>query len=268
MIKFRQITISIMTIILMLTTLLISSCAHVSQKKQKDHQLYTQLADLAIQNQHPNAAKHFYLKALAIQPKSTKTLLALAKLAQDNGDLPQANNYYQQVLVIDPENTLALINLGNIAFYQTNTIPSIEYYARALALSPRHPQALNGLGVILDNMQLPQQAQQCYQQALTQTTDSMILNNLGLSLALTNQFEQAVSTLKFAYWQSNNTIKSQIANNITIVNDMLSVTDNQSLSDTEKSRRLANIKLKLNSHLVNSNLIEQDTIQSLMRYCQ
>jgi len=161
------------------------------------------------------------------------TLMELGARYKQNPKDKVAIIYYSAALRANgqPEQAVAVIEAGMDAHGRESDVRVA--YAKALAAAGRFPQAMQVLddtidpaspdwnalsvkGAILDQMGRNQEARQIYHQALVIAPDEAgIYANLGLSYAMTNNLDEAESTLLRAVKMRNAT--SQVRQNLALV---------------------------------------------------
>lgn len=157
--------------------------------------------------------------------------LRLARASRANGDLASAINLYQSVVAIQPADPAVVVELGDtlvdagslddaIDLYPTVDRSSsawlgallglqqaylklgephkaLQYAEQAAVLAPADHRVLVGHGVILDVLRSHAQAQELYRAVLASSPHNVAArNNLALSLALSNQFGEAIDIMK------------------------------------------------------------------------
>lgn len=171
-------------------------------------------------NAKPNAAE-------ALTPD---TMMRLADTTRQAGDLGQAAALYQRVAQLDPKNPKPLLALGGIYAQLQMPKDAAQAWAAALNLDPKNAAALRGLANAqiqtgdtagaITNLQAAQAiqpdwrndnslgvaydmsgdhaaAQKAYKEGLALDANNLQLtNNLGLSLALSGSYDQAIPLLE------------------------------------------------------------------------
>ncbi len=141
-------------------------------------------------------AIQLYRRALALDPASLSTALALGGALYRADDYRGALEVYRQALRIEPGNPEAVRGQANTMIGLDRPRDAVEQFRSALARAPRDHRLANGLGVALDMTGDHRGAQQQYRAALALKPDDLNAhNNLGLSLALSGDYEQAVAQL-------------------------------------------------------------------------
>jgi tetratricopeptide (TPR) repeat protein len=79
---------------------------------------------------------------------------AMAEKGRDDA----AKEYYLKALAVKPDSLITNYNLGNLYFKEKNTDAAIEQYLKVLALNPNYSNAQYNLGIALDVQGRPQEA--------------------------------------------------------------------------------------------------------------
>ena len=158
------------------------------------------------------------------------TVMRLADTTRQSGDLAQAVGLYQRAAQLDPKNPNPLLALGSIYAQLQMPKDAATAWAAALNLNPKNSEALRGLANAqiqtgdtagaIRNLQAAQAiqpdwrnenslgvaydingdhaaAQKAYKDGLALDPNNLQLtNNLGLSLALTGNYDQAIPLLE------------------------------------------------------------------------
>ncbi|WP_428487435.1 tetratricopeptide repeat protein [Rhodopila sp.] len=182
--------------ILLLSLLLLASCAN-----HPDNLLSTQppgldVADVALANGSPETALHIAEHALATNPRDVPALVRLGEAQTLLGQRDQAARSFNQALAIAPDNTGAALGLGRLEL-ATNPAAAAGVLFRLTTRDPRNVAALIDLGIAKDLLGQHIEAQRAYHSALTVDPDNVGGQvNLGLSLALSGDPRQALSILR------------------------------------------------------------------------
>ncbi|QDU57317.1 tetratricopeptide repeat protein [Aeoliella mucimassa] len=105
-------------------------------------------------------AREMYMKALAANPRSVKTLRALGHFEDRQNKLLDAERYYTQAVQIEPENPALLNDLALCLARQEKMLPSVQVLERAIALAPTKPLYRNNLATVLMELGDQQHAMQ------------------------------------------------------------------------------------------------------------
>lgn len=111
---------------------------------------------------------------------------------------PQATlESLQKALEQTPDDPRVLSQLGYALVAADRPEDAVAAFDRLIVLNPKNPAAYNGKAVAFDHAGNHLAAQELYQQALKLSPDSVnIQNNLGMSLILNGQIEQAIALLQ------------------------------------------------------------------------
>lgn len=158
------------------------------------------------------------------------SLMRVAAMTRQSGDLDTAVALYRRAHQLDPRDPQPLIELASMIDEQGGTADAALMWQDALRLAPDNPQILGGYGVTLARLGQPELAQTYLQKAtaaaptghtwnalgvvrdqggdargaqaayraglLLEPSDIRLANNLGLSLALSGQFDEALKRLE------------------------------------------------------------------------
>ncbi|MBK9132675.1 MAG: tetratricopeptide repeat protein [Gammaproteobacteria bacterium] len=105
-------------------------------------------------------------QALALKPDSAEACHNLGTVYMDQGRLELAAGNFQRAIGLKPDAAVPHYNLGLIRFRQGNIDEAIACNQRALALKPDLYKALNNLGVALAYQGRNREAMRCYEQAV------------------------------------------------------------------------------------------------------
>lgn len=94
-----------------------------------------------------NAEKDFQA-ALAINPKSSETLLMLGEVYDQHDAYSKAESYYEKAIGINPALVRAHFNLGNIERMRGNERKALKYLEKCHELDPKFPNAYLMQGLI------------------------------------------------------------------------------------------------------------------------
>jgi len=144
-------------------------------------------------------AATFYKQVLEKRGDNMEAGLGLADALRRGGELENAIAVYDGIIAKDPKiigakegKALALIAKGD---FDTPT----GLLEEVLKTDATRWKTLNALGILFSTRNLQPEAQQYFTEALKYHADSPpILNNLGLSQAMTKKYDEAISTLNKA----------------------------------------------------------------------
>lgn len=142
------------------------------------------------------AALALYQRAHRLDSLNLVPTLRIAETFNRLGAYREAGDAWVSVLHLHPRNFDALVGYGNTLTALQQPVQALEYFERSQKIRETAVQ-LNGIGVAHDMLGNAMQAQDAYRRGLAIVPGSLRLsNNLGLSLALSGDFTQAISTLE------------------------------------------------------------------------
>ena len=144
-----------------------------------------------------NLANGLCLRAHDLDPTNPLPLVLLASNFQIAGDDDRAIEAYQQVLTHHPENAEVSYRLGKLLAALGREQEAMETLLAGLEHNPDEPRLLNVVGILKDQEGDHSTAQFYYRESLESDPKNVsVENNLGLSLALSGQAEEAVALLE------------------------------------------------------------------------
>jgi Flp pilus assembly protein TadD len=154
------------------------------------------VAAMTLQSGDTDTAVTLYRRIHELDPRDPDPLIELARIMEARGAPADALLLWQDAAVLAPEDPaiaegygLALARLGQAG-------PARSQLERATASAPT-PRAWNALGVVRDQLGDAEGAQTAYRAGLAVApADSSLANNLGLSLALSEQYGEALERLE------------------------------------------------------------------------
>jgi Flp pilus assembly protein TadD len=181
--------------------LLIASCATSSgggPSKQVSSGSLVKAADQTRKSGNLGAAALLYQRAEELDPKDIEPPLQLGGIWAQLDDPRQAVAAYQRALSIDAKNVTALRGLANAELQLGDPQAAINTLRSAAAIQPDW-RIENSLGVAYDMTGDFTSAQDAYRQGLAMAPENLQLtSNLGLSLALSGKFDEALPMLENA----------------------------------------------------------------------
>ncbi len=163
---------------------------------QQRGQVTLHLAEVALAAGAPDVALRVAELVLQRQPGNASALATEGDALYAMGQLLLAQNAYRAAVAADPQLVTAQLGLGR-TLVRADPPAAEKAFEAVLALEPTNAAALNNLGIARDLQGRHADAQAAYQQALAATPDAKDVRvNLGLSLALSGQADQAVSLLQ------------------------------------------------------------------------
>ena len=154
------------------------------------------LADTTRQSGDLGQAAALYQRAAQMDPKNPKPLLALGSIFAQMQLPRDAAQAWTAALNLDPKNAAALRGLANAQIQTGDASGAIANLKAAQAIQPDWRND-NSLGVAYDMSGDHAAAQKAYKDGLTLDPNNLQLtNNLGLSLALTGNYDQGIPLLE------------------------------------------------------------------------
>jgi tetratricopeptide (TPR) repeat protein len=140
-----------------------------------------------------------YEKALQLNPESTRILYKKGLLLMNGGANEDAIQVFESILSSDPDNSGAYLCMGQACFQMKKFREAKENLQRALILDPGLWKAHSLMGIVYDCVGQHDSAISEYAAALRMKPDKgYIYNNLGISSALTGQYETALDAFNKA----------------------------------------------------------------------
>jgi Flp pilus assembly protein TadD len=128
-----------------------------------------------------------------------KGLINQATQLLQSGQYAEATVRLKEAMRLDPKNPLATYNYAVALLYQNELDEAISQFQIVLRAMPDHPDTLYYLGRAFLAKGLPGDATACLQRAISlRPEDAYAHNVLGVALAETQHFSQAVDELKVA----------------------------------------------------------------------
>jgi len=142
-----------------------------------------------------NAAA-LYRQAHELHPFNSEPLTAWGFLANRVGAHEQAVEIFDKSLAVDDGDRNARRGLANALVSLDRPEEALAHYDALIDSDAEDFRAWNGKGVVLDLLGEHAAAQEAYREGLAVSPENPSLaNNLGLSLALDGQFQEAIDTL-------------------------------------------------------------------------
>lgn len=154
------------------------------------------LGDAMREKGDPQGAIPFYRRAHARDHFNPAPLVGLGEALDDLGAYNDAAEAFRQALIGQPADARALRGLGNALLGLDQPALAIDQFEAALRARP-DARCHNGIGVARDRLGDHKGAQAAYRAGLALAPDDpAILNNLGLSLALSGDTDGAIAILE------------------------------------------------------------------------
>ena len=181
---------------LLLSLLLLASCAAHRDTSFSTRPPGLDVADVALANGAPDTALHIAHQILATDPRNLPALIRSANAQAALGQRDQAARTFGQALAVAPDDNDAALGLGRLKL-ATDPAAAAIAFQRVTLRNPGNVAALTDFGVANDLLGRHDEAQRAYRRALDIQPDSVAASvNLGLSLALSNDPQQALRILR------------------------------------------------------------------------
>jgi len=181
---------------LLLSLLLLVSCAGHRDSAFSTRPPGLDVADVALANGAPETALHIAQQALAVKPHDVPALVRVAQAQAALGQRDQASRSFSQALGIAPNDAAATLGLGRLEL-ATDPAAAASLLLRLTTRNPHNVAALIDLGIAKDLLSQHGEAQRAYRLALALDPESIAGQvNLGLSLALSGDPQQALRILR------------------------------------------------------------------------
>jgi len=155
----------------------------------------------------PASAVAFYRRAHALDVYDPAPLVRLGTALNDLGAYSDAAEAFRQALVGDPASAAAMRGLGMSLIALDQPALAIDQFEAALQIKEDY-RSYNGLGVAIDRTGDHKSAQAYYNVGLEMAPNNLtLLNNLGLSYALSGAYDAAIETLTKAVSNPNATAR-------------------------------------------------------------
>ena len=175
-----------------------TGCTHTdSQKGPESTESLLKIADRMRLEGNEKTAHSFYAQVLEKDPKNKRTHIALGQMLRKNKEYDQALKQFQIALLHHPESqqargeivkTYITLNQGEMAALEARSL---------IKNNQKNPAFHNLLGVALDLQEKHLEAQDAYGRSLELQPDQLrVQSNLGLSLAFSGQYSDAISLLE------------------------------------------------------------------------
>jgi len=156
------------------------------------------LGDFTLARGDAASAVAMYNRAHQAEPNAILPLMRLGVAFAQLGSYEESAGAYRAALAIEPVNPDAHRGLGNALVALNRPQEGLPNLETALAMS-NDPRAYNSIGVALDMLGRHDDAQFYYRQGVELAPgDTDLTANLALSLALSNQFDEAIALMRGA----------------------------------------------------------------------
>ncbi len=218
------------------------SCATQHKASDKPYDLVMKIGNSAVANGSYNIAIPVYRKACQIAPSKSQPYVALGKCYLAKGDKEQARMAFVRALQRSRHDIVALRGLAKTDLLLNNLQWSATYIQEILKKQHTDAETLNMLGVLLDLNEEHGRAQSCYLTGLRWVNfdaKSTLYNDYAVSLALSGNYDKALSILTKAESTTNN---PKVLHNIKLIKNVR----DKIMTAKSKKRKEA-----LRQHLVN-----------------
>jgi Tfp pilus assembly protein PilF len=166
-------------------------------------QLYERAGKRAREGQYRKAVD-IYRRVLELDPSLLTARRDLAMAYVELGEVEEAKNHLIEVLRLDPKDCWSWVVLANLySKYDNDFVTAEKFYRRALEVTPTDPWALNGLGALKMERGQPQEALQCFDEAVSAHPQfanalygkAMVLQSLG-------ELSRSAETLRTLFHQA------------------------------------------------------------------
>jgi Flp pilus assembly protein TadD len=174
------------------STIALTACGTFQQADTPHAQVTLRVADAAMASGAPDMALRVAQLVLDRQPNNVDAIVAKGDALYAMSVPDQARDAYRSAVALDANNVAAQIGLGR-TLVRADPQGAENHFLAALARQPDSVVALNNLGIARDLQGRHAEAQQAYRKALAIAPEMAdVKTNLGLSLALAGQANQAV----------------------------------------------------------------------------
>jgi Flp pilus assembly protein TadD len=188
------------------------SAPHATQAamgKDVTARVATDIADKERDAGDPAGAITFYRRALAANPNQPKVEVSLGMTLLRMGSPNEAADTFRKVISRFPADAGALTGLGMALVQLNQPVAAIDVLRKGLATAP-DARGYRALGVAENLLGQNAQAEADYTRGLTLSPDDPgLINDLGLSMALSGNFNGAIAILRPAAAGPNATAQTR-----------------------------------------------------------
>jgi formylglycine-generating enzyme required for sulfatase activity/Flp pilus assembly protein TadD len=153
----------------------------------------------SVEQRDYNAAVVYYARLLERDPENPELLAGLARSLRLVKQPAQAKGYIEQGLLKHKDHPLLLAELGKSQLALGDSMDAIETLSNADTLDPNVWETILALAVAFDRVSMYDQSKRRYLRAMELAPKNFnVLNNYGLSLAQSGEFEKATKLLEEA----------------------------------------------------------------------
>ena len=177
-----------------IAVLLLGACANTPTTSEQEQS--NRLAKAAAEGGNLGSAIQLYREQLEAKPKDFATTMNLAQALYQAGATNDALAVFKAAAKIRDYSPGPWVGMGRVSLAQGRPHEAHQYFVRAVARDEKDYAALTGVAVSRDHMGAHEESQDIYRRLLEiRPNDPSLLSNLGLSLALGGQAEQAIHVL-------------------------------------------------------------------------
>jgi len=167
---------------------------HTDAVMDGNREMLLRVGDAARDSGEFVAAIPFYRQAHLLDNRDPTPLLRLAETLGVLGEYREAGDAWKRALAIDPLNFEARVGYGETLVALGQPLLALEQF-RLAREHGSDADLFNGIGVTNDMLGNAEAAQTAYREGLSLDRNLKLLNNLGLSLALSGAHEEAITIL-------------------------------------------------------------------------
>lgn len=143
-----------------------------------------------------NSAIDLYKQAINADTTSVEGHLALSRVYLEQGHRVQAKDVLLDAKKRRPTHPEVNLRLGKIAVHRNLPDEALVYFEDGLKELPGNVDLLNGKGIALDMMGRHEEAQISYRQAINDSNEPFVENNLAMSYIMTGKYDEAINILE------------------------------------------------------------------------
>lgn len=142
-------------------------------------------------------ALQFYQQLIDKDKENPIYIIGLANSLRQLGQLEEANHHYNRMLKLQPDNLDALEGKGLCLMNTGEPQSAGDYFQKVMAKDNKRWRTLNAIGILFVMKDMRKEALAYFVEAQNANpNEPAILNNMGLALALAQQYDQSIATLK------------------------------------------------------------------------
>jgi Flp pilus assembly protein TadD len=171
--------------------------ASAGSAKDVDTAGLMRIAKAAEANESIVDAAGVYGRIIAREPSAVEPRIQLGGFLLRRGDLDGAEEAFRGAKEVAPDSADVQVGLARVLVARDRFEEAATALAAVLKREPTNALALGSMGLAKDGLGLPADAQGHYRQALkVEPGNPVVRNNLGLSLARSGQYDQAIKLLQ------------------------------------------------------------------------